>query len=330
MLLFLVAHYYNLISKHGQTPDRTRRILQSVCGKQMNALLLKRFYSTLPEAAAAARTASTPRAVRLRRSRKNITAEAESDALPSGLTPTEFSRYQRSLAKGELLRPDGTEITEREWLTKLNSRRSRLRGTRQVVTPSGAKGTQVVGEKVYLPNIIFRLVTNFTQPGKPYNPYEATFRIPQSVTKTDVRSYLAAVYGVQTTYIRTDNYIAPVHRAQNGAWVRSGKSHRTYKRAVVGLVEPFYYPMMLEDMSKEDREAREESLENLYHIRLKADMVKAQFLMLTRKSSPGWVWRGDLTTRRGTILKKIAEQRALREQFIQDTKERMQEARGEH
>jgi len=39
------------------------------------------------------------------------------------------------------------------------------------------------------------------------------------------------------------------------------------------------------------------------------------------------VWRGDLTTRRGTILKKIAEQRALREQFIQVTKERMQETR---
>jgi len=297
----------------------------------MNALL-RRCYSTLPEAAAAARTASTPRAVRLRRSRNIPTAadEAESDALPSGLTPTEFARYQRALAKGELLRPDGTEPTEGEWLAKLNSRRARLRGTRQVVTPSGAKETKVVGEKVYLPNIIFRLVANFTPPGKPYNPYEATFRIPQSVTKTDVRSYLAAVYGVQTTYIRTDNYITPVYRSRNGAWVRSGKSHRTYKRAVVGLVEPFYYPMMVEDMSKEDREAREKYLERVYSIKTKRDLLKSQFLMTTRKNSPGWVWRGDLTTRRGTILKKIAEQRALREQFIRVTKERMQEARGEH
>ena len=292
----------------------------------MNALL-KRCYSTLPEAAAAARTASTPRAVRLRRSKKIPTAAAESDALPSGLTPTEFARYQRALAKGELLRPDGTEPTEGEWLAKLNSRRSRLRGTREVVTPSGARETQVLGEKVYLPNIIFRLVPNFTPPGKPYNPYEATFRIPQSVTKTDVRSYLAAAYGVQTTYIRTDNYIAPMHRAWNGTMVRSGRSFRTYKRAVVGLVEPFYYPMMLEDMSKEVREAREESLGKLYHFQANKDMVKAQYLMLTRKNSPGWVWRGDLTTRRGTILKKIAEQRALREQFIQLTKERLQGAR---
>jgi large subunit ribosomal protein L23 len=118
-----------------------------------------------------------------------------------------------------------------------------------------------------------------------------------------------------------------VHRAWNGAWVRSGKSFRTYKRAVVGLAEPFYYPKMLEDMSKEDREAREQYLERLYHLQAKKDMVKAQFLLLTKKNSPGWAWRGDLTTRRGTILKKIAEQRALREQFIQLTKERIQEAR---
>ncbi|KAH9004631.1 mitochondrial ribosomal protein L23 [Lactarius hatsudake] len=288
----------------------------------MNALL-KRSYSTLDAAAAAARTASTPRAVRLRR--PNI-ASGESDALPSGLTPTEFTRYQRALAKGELLRPDGTEPTEGEWLAKLNSRRSRLRGTREVVTPSGATETQVVGEKVYLPNIIFRLVPNFTPPGKPYNPYEATFRIPQSVTKTDVRAYLAAMYGVQTTYIRTDNYVAPLRRAWNTSWVR-GKSYRTYKRAVVGLVEPFYYPMMLEDMSNEERQAREEFLDQEYRIKFGEDMVKSQLLRLTKKSSPGWAWRGDFTTRRGTILKKIAEQRALREEFIQVTKERIQEAR---
>jgi large subunit ribosomal protein L23 len=139
--------------------------------------------------------------------------------------------------------------------------------------------------------------------------------------------YFAAVYGVQTTYIRTDNYVAPVRRAWNGVWVRSGKSYRTYKRAVVGLVEPFYYPMMLEDMSTADREARKKSLDEMYFGRARKDMLKAQLLQMTRKSSPGWVWRGDLTTRRGTILKKIAEQRALREQFTQVTKERMQQTR---
>ena len=283
--------------------------------------LLKRCYSTLDTAAAVARTESTPLAVRLRRP---SIAPGESDALPSGLTPTEFTRYQRALAKGELLRPDGTEPTEGEWLAKLNSRRTRLRGTREVVTPSGATETQVVGEKVYLPNIIFRLVPNFTPPGKPYNPYEATFRIPQSLTKTDVRAYLAAVYGVQVTYIRTDNYIAPLTRSWNASWVRGSG---TYKRAVVGLVEPFYYPKLLEDMSEEEREARKAFIEEQYHVKLRKDMVKNQLLRITKKNAPKWTWRGDLTTRRGTIVKKIAEQRALREKFIQVTKERIQEAR---
>jgi large subunit ribosomal protein L23 len=80
-------------------------------------------------------------------------------------------------------------------------------------------------------------------------------------------------------------------------------------------------------MSEADREAREKSLDEMYFGRTRKDMLKEQLLRMTRKNSPGWVWRGDLTTRRGTILKKIAEQRALREQLIQVTKERMQETR---
>jgi len=67
---------------------------------------------------------------------------------------------------------------------------------REVMTPSGAKKTQVVGEKVYLSNIIFCLIPNFMPPGKAYNPYKVTFHISQSVTKTDVCVYLAAMYSV--------------------------------------------------------------------------------------------------------------------------------------
>lgn len=77
------------------------------------------------------------------------------------------------------------------------------------------------------------------------------------------------------TYIRTDNYVEAVHSTRSAVWVRSGKSYHMYKRAVVGLLEPFYYLIMLEDMSKEDREAHEESLENLYHVQAKRDTVKA-------------------------------------------------------
>ncbi|KAI0282447.1 hypothetical protein BC826DRAFT_921787, partial [Russula brevipes] len=59
--------------------------------------------------------------------------------------------------------------------------------------------------------IIFRLVPNFTPLGK---PYEATFCIPQSVTKADM----------QTTYIRMDNYITPLCRGWNGTWGDDDKS----------------------------------------------------------------------------------------------------------
>ena len=95
---------------------------------------LRRLYATIPEAAAAARTASTPRAVRLRRAKKGIEAPTLlSDATPEGLTPSEFARYQRALAKGELLKNDGTNLTEAEWLERLDAKRSRIRGVREVV-----------------------------------------------------------------------------------------------------------------------------------------------------------------------------------------------------
>src|SRR5260221_14562035 len=58
--------------------------------------------------------------------------------------------------------------------------------------------------------------------------------------------------------------------------------------------------MMPEDMSEADREARERSLDELYHTRARKDLLKVQLLRLTRKNSPGWAWRGDFTTRRGT------------------------------
>jgi len=72
--------------------------------------------------------------------------------------------------------------------------------------------------------------------------------------------------------------------------------------------------MIPEDMSEADHEAHEQSLDELYHTRARKDLLKIQLLRLTQKNSPGWVWHGDFTMQRGTILKK---QWALREQFIQ-------------
>ena len=186
----------------------------------------------------------------------------------------------------------------------------------------------MVGQKVYLPNVIFRMVRNFTPPGKPYNPYEATFRVSQSVTKTDIRSYLAAVYGVKTTYIRTDIYLSPYRRTLTG-WA---KKRKEYKRAVVGLVEPFYYPQAIEDMPRLEREKRQKWLEESFFIKQINEMKAWEFLRMTRKGSKDWQWRkgedGHYTARRGKILATVAAQRAKREQFLLETKDRMSQFRA--
>ena len=287
---------------------------------------LRRLYATIPEAAAAARTASTPRAVRLRRAKKGIEAPTLlSDATPEGLTPSEFVRYQRALAKGELLKNDGTNLTEAEWLERLDAKRSRIRGVREVVK-DGQAVSEVVGQKVFLPNIIFKMVRNHTPAGQPYNPYEATFRVPQSVTKTDIRSYLLAVYGVQTTYIRTDNYQSPL-RKRFGRPLET-TADRTYKRAVVGLVEPFYYPLAEEDMNAQERADRRKWMRDFLLVGKREEDMQSYFLRHTRSSEEkGWKWRTGITASRGNILRLIAQRRAEREQAIADVKARIQEDR---
>lgn len=99
-----------------------------------------------------------------------------------------------------------------------------------------------VGYQVFLPNIVIRLIRNDTKPGQAYDPWTATFRIPPSMTKTDLRSYLKAVYNLDVTFIRTSLRWGKVVRDQNGRKVRQKGSQHNYKRAVVGLHQPFHYP----------------------------------------------------------------------------------------
>ena len=286
--------------------------------------VFRRLYSTIPRPAAAARTASTPRAVRLRRQRKGLTvAPGETDATPKGLTPSELARYQRQLARGDLTNDDdGSTPTEEQWLQRLDEKRTRLRGVRKMMVKGGDVEPAVVAQKIYLPNLVFRLVRNFTPPGQPYNPYEATFRVSNSVTKTDIRSYLSAVYGVQTTYIRTDNYFPPKPHPMFGKTTRAA-----YKRAVVGLVEPFYYPQALDDMTAEERQKREHWIEESFHIKQRTFSQRYEFLRMTRSASQGWRWRTGATASRGNILRLIAERRALREGLISDAKSEIAESR---
>ncbi|KAF9005948.1 hypothetical protein BDQ17DRAFT_1398928 [Cyathus striatus] len=283
----------------------------------------------MEDLALAARSASTPMAVRRRRARKlGQLNPGENDATKEGLTPSQEARYKRLVSQGQYRNSVGKIILSRtQYALKQNKRASRIRGFRREVHPDGTILNIPVGRKVYLPNITFRLVRNHTPHGQPYNPYEATFRVPNSVTKTDIRSYLAAVYDVKTTYIRTDNYFSPEFRARPGD--KNTRSYRTYKRAVVGLVDPFYYPHRLEDMEPKKRQEREEWIEANFNIERGREMHKMELLRMSKgQGRTNWKFNSPMITKRSQILRLVAERRAKREDLVAGYAQQMKEMRN--
>jgi large subunit ribosomal protein L23 len=111
----------------------------------------------------------------------------------------------------------------------------------------------IIAQRIYLPNIQIRLMRNNTPPGTAYDPHTATFRIPHSMTKTDLRSYLSTLYSLNPTFIRTDNYFAALKRRRDGSVAPEVGSTKSYKRAVVGLAEPFHYPDDVEELYAQGR-----------------------------------------------------------------------------
>lgn len=208
-----------------------------------------------------------------------------------------------------------------------DSTRGRLRGVRTVRRADGSVGEQVVGQRIYLPNIIFTLVRNHTLPGKAYNPFEATFRIPQNITKTDIRSYLHSIYGVNCTYIRTDNYLVSMKHQKaiaTGRVMDKGQK-RAYKRAVVGLKSPFYYPQMTEDMNGRDRWLREQDLEDSFRLKewkdlQKAASVKAQGSTKNKVKELVQVW-----DTKKQVYRKLWEQREEREKRTREIAKELEE-----
>ncbi|KAI6126069.1 hypothetical protein EDD16DRAFT_1473750, partial [Pisolithus croceorrhizus] len=232
----------------------------------------------------------------------------------------EFSSYRRRLGKGELMTEKWRDLTEAEWLDALNEKRWRLHGTK-LVGKGNQRQVEVVGQKTYLPNVIFRTVRNHTPKGKPYNPYEATFRVPQFITKIDIRSCLSAVYDVKTTYIRTANYISPLRRTRMG--LRPVGRYRTYKCAVVGLVDPSYYPLDMEDMDKDARKEREAWLEEKFSL---VRWRRYELVRTTQSGSKGWRFTGHL--RRDKILQAVARRRMITRMEIEGIKAEIAEKRA--
>lgn len=226
----------------------------------------------------------------------------EADVLPDGLMRGEAER----LLRVRMHRDDyGAGLDDHSLLAEVRAREYRVRGV---------VDGRIVGKRVYLPNFLFRMVMNPTPPGHPYNPFEATFRVPPSITKLDIRGYLHAVYGLDVTYIRTVIYEGFLAKRRDRRTKRLGKSlHPTYKRVTVGLTEPFYYPLMLEDMSTEERDAVKSQWEKDFH----PDERAVSWARELKRSFQGLPPEADVETRR-EILERIAQRRAFRASQLED------------
>ncbi|TPX31401.1 hypothetical protein SmJEL517_g05245 [Synchytrium microbalum] len=95
------------------------------------------------------------------------------------------------------------------------------------------------GQKLFFPNIVFRLVRS-TLP-----PHQALFRIPRQVNKLDVKAYLKAIYDVEVTDVRTANYNSKMTTdIKNSSLNKRAAMVRTpaYKRAIVTMKQDFVFP----------------------------------------------------------------------------------------
>ncbi|ORY75656.1 hypothetical protein BCR35DRAFT_306163 [Leucosporidium creatinivorum] len=107
----------------------------------------------------------------------------------------------------------------------------------QVGTFEQATGGEV---KIFLPSVFMRLVRNTGVHAD--DPYTATFRTDLRLTKPDISNYLKNIYGLGITSLRTINYQSAMKRNPiGGGYSRSG-GVKNYKKVLVGLTQPFWYP----------------------------------------------------------------------------------------
>lgn len=108
---------------------------------------------------------------------------------------------------------------------------------------------QRAGTLTFLPNIGVRLVRNYTPRGKPYDAWKATFRVPLTMHKHMLRSYLLAVYGLRTTWARSMVYRSPITYSRKKQRRMPGTS-RTFKKVEIGLLEPFVFPTVTKEFMR--------------------------------------------------------------------------------
>ncbi|KAL8283112.1 hypothetical protein RQP46_005890 [Phenoliferia psychrophenolica] len=94
--------------------------------------------------------------------------------------------------------------------------------------------------KIFLPSVFIRLVRNTGSHTS--DPYTATFRTDLRLTKPDISNYLQNIYNLSISSLRTMNYSSPLKRNPIGGGYSRGGGTKSYKKVIVTMTEPFWYP----------------------------------------------------------------------------------------
>ena len=121
---------------------------------------------------------------------------------------------------------------------RLQRRQAAISPSRRAPSPLTSQQDIDRSQTIHLPNIVFRLVRN--GPNEAGNPYIATFRVPPQLTKPDIVSYLAQIYGLNVTSISTVIQMGEMKFRPGQFKAKSRK--KTIKKAIIGMEEPFWFP----------------------------------------------------------------------------------------
>ncbi|UZJ52672.1 hypothetical protein CBS101457_001992 [Exobasidium rhododendri] len=164
---------------------------------------------------------------------------------------------------------------------------------------------QKIGDMSFLPNDVVRFVRNNTVRNGKYDAFKATFRIPLSMHKHGLRSYLLAIYGLRTTWCRSTIYRASVRRSRFGQW-NVGPARRTFKKVEVGLVEPFVFPEisqsfltkeLMQDEMKHEQGRLYMRISGRRRVRSGAGLNHGTFKKIKVDTSEASIEDGEFTTR---------------------------------
>ncbi|CDZ97173.1 Predicted mitochondrial ribosomal protein L23 [Phaffia rhodozyma] len=269
-----------------------------------------------------------PLKVRYRTARKIDRLQPGED-LPV-LNDPQLKQWWEDRMKGKLptnpTTPEQVRESQLAWRQAKVVKRQRIRGQVKVKDKKTGDWTnKVVGQRIYLPNIVFRLIPNhtpFIRPKgrktapiamEPYNPYIATFRVPKAITKQDIASYLKAVYNLDTTFVRTAVSNSPRVRSRTGRWL-SGQSRYNYKRAVVGLTKPFHYPNDPDNMTPTAKADFDKDLNERFYKNL-IDENEARFRLRGMHNKQ---WGGGNPKSLPKLFGRIAERRTARENLLRE------------